>query len=238
MPVNINIFLILISTMITLVVISSYNSNYRFLDRITTKIPNITGVFIAINVYLTYRIFRNNFIQSRREYTHKISYSSWVLINNNLNKFYKDCPAFIESLYFPWQRATIYNILHNKPHHSYQHDITKKKDSWTAIHYISVLIFQSWEDILTAIFMDNTGEDVWIAIGLQWANSKQLKAVWNICKHNYDETTVRFAELLFETSQKNKFRNTREVAEHSIKIKNSPRYHAIINDRLQALKNQ
>jgi hypothetical protein len=236
MPVNLHIFLILITSMITLVVISSYNSNYRFLDRITTKIPNITGVFLAINVYLTYRIFYNNFIQSRREYTHKISYSSWVLINNNINKFYNDCPAFIESLYFPWQRAIINNILHNKPHNSaYQHAI-KKKDSWTAINYISVLIFQSWEDILTAIFMDNTGEEVWIATGLQWANSKQLKKVWDICKHNYDETTVRFAELLFETSQKIKFKNTHEIMEHSIKIKNSSRYHDIIHDRLQALK--
>ena len=68
----------------------------------------------------------------------------------------------INSLYFDWQKKVLGS----------EEQQTSEGDKWYAVNYLSILIFQAWEDFITSAKIDDTGYIVWMNNFLQWSNSK------------------------------------------------------------------
>lgn len=188
------------------------------IDRILDKIPILATILIAIGIYISYNIFKIQTETIERDGTFKIIDRMWININDNMTKYYKDSPIFISSLYYDWQLDQEKNI-----------NVNIKNDNFQVNNYISILIFQGWEDFVISRNIDKTDAQSWINIFLQWCNSPYLFNSWNKLKSGYDNSTVELGNLLFEISKKNKPKNEKELREISDKILNNQKYLKIFN---------
>lgn len=104
-----------------------------------------------------------------RDATFKIIYRGWLNVNEKFIQYYNDYPQFVNSLYFDWQK----NVLGEQKH-------PNSNNKWHVVNYISILIFQAWEDFITASKIDETGSVVWFNNFLQWSNSHILANNWQV----------------------------------------------------------
>ena len=105
--------------------------------------------------------------------------------------------------------------------------IHASEDDWTIVNYLSTLMFQSWEDFLTSVDIDKTGDYVWIANYLQWTQSKVLKGIWATMYPNYSNRTIAFGNFLFR--QEGTPRNAAELKSIALNIVQTAEYHRIIH---------
>lgn len=218
-----NIALIVLFLILVLLYYASTVPIGSLIDRYTNKIPVITGFFISFGLYLTYLIFNTNLNNIKRETTFKIIDRGWINVNQKFVEYHDKCPAFVESLYFPWQKTNeIFKITNVE---------NKKSDMWYAVNYLSILIFQSFEDFLTATDHDETGDYVWICNYLQWVNSPILENRWSVLKSNYSETTIHLVDLLFTQVKTVPLNNVDDIKKLAWKIEHSNEYKKIVTMR-------
>ena len=191
-------------------------------NRFITKFSIIGSIFIPIGIYLTYKVFSLQVQSMKRDSTYKIIDRGWLNINKSFLEYYKECPTFINSLYYKWQK----NVLGEE----YKYN---SKDKWYAVNYISISIFQAWEDFMTSSDIDDTGIVVWINNFIQWAHSPILYNNWAVLKSNYAETTQNFGDYLFYMSTKNTVNNQEELHTLATIIANSDKIKTIIDKRFQ-----
>ena len=160
------------------------------LDRYTGKLEVIATMFIPFGIFLTYRVFVLQDDHLTRDTTYKLIDRGWLDVNKYMVEHYKDCPKFINSLYFDWQRKVL----------GQTEEATEGEDKWYAVNYVSILIFQAWEDWLTSAYVDQTAHDVWINNFLTWANSPILRENWSVLKSNYAHTTQKVGDYFFYTA--------------------------------------
>lgn len=227
---ELTIFILCLILITYLIGHSSRSPKNGFFDRFTNKLQGLGVFFIAFSIYLTYVTFNNNYKQTRREVTYKIIDRAWLGINSKLNEMYDKCPNFINSLYFPWQINQIKHNYNTNTNTNYNNN-----DNWSSIYYLSLLIFQSWEDILTSVKVDSTGQEAWLSIGLQWASFEKLYDVWNISKHYFSTNAINYGDILFKHALNNKFSNSNEVHNYSIKLKNSKEFQDIVHQKYQSI---
>ncbi len=113
----------------------------------------------------------------------------WIYPNLWFNSKSKVRPEFYASLYY--NNLDLYKLTQNL-----QTKITV--NSALEEQSFSILLLQCWEDYLTFRQLDKTGDYVWLINYVQWAQSPYLKEHFDRLKYNYSDTTIRFAELLFE----------------------------------------
>ena len=190
------------------------------LDRFTDKLIVVGSIFIPIGIYLTYKVFSLQLEQMGRDATFRIIDRSWLNVNKSFADYYKECPNFINSLYFDWQKKVL-GIENN----------TKEKDGWSAVKYICDLIFQSWEDFITSSKIDETGDIVWINCFIPWCNSTLLKNNWNVLKSNYAPTTQELGDYMFYMIHFHKPKNVVELSNLGTLIVKSKRYREILYER-------
>lgn len=187
-----------------------------------SKFSIIGSIFIPVGIYLTYRVFSLQLQSMKREATYKVIDRGWLNINKSFLEYYKECPTFINSLYYTWQKKVLgEEIKYNT------------KDKWYAVNYISISIFQGWEDFITSTDIDDTGDVVWANNFLQWANSPILYNNWHVLKTNFAETTQLFGDFLFFTARENKIMNSEDLYNESTKFVNSDMYKSIIHKRFK-----
>jgi hypothetical protein len=156
----------------------------------------------------------------QRESTFKIIDRGWLNVNKIFMDYYKECPTFINSLYFDWQKKVLgVEYTYNT------------KDKWYAVNYVSISIFQSWEDFITSSNIDQTGDVVWLNNFLQWTHSPILNNNWEVLKTNYTETTQVFGDYLFYMSKKHNITNEYELNELAKEIANSDKFKGILHKR-------
>ena len=225
------ITLITIVTIIVIVTaiitIASYSKPGSFIDRLTSTIPTISTFIIALGIIITYQIFTVNYLSVKRESTYKIVDRAFNNILKALDDYYDKAPEFINTVFYPWQKIGIPNY---KPVNKTNND----NDRWTSILYVSTLIFQSWEDFLTDLtswrelqFIEKsneTDEKSWISVFLGWAQSKDLQEVFPLVELEYNEQTVKFADLMFEYVNKYPAKNQTDLLKITEEIYNDPRY--------------
>lgn len=193
------------------------------LDRFTNKIPVITGFFIGGGLLLTYYIFNISVENIRKDLTYKIIDRGWLNINQKFMENYGKCPNFIESLYFSWQKNNLEFKISSQP--------VNKYDDWYAVNYLSILIFQSFEDYLIVQEHDETGDYVWINNYLQWVNSPILENRWSVLKTNFAKTTIKLGDLLFSSIKNKNINNVADLANLADSIVNSEQYKQIVYKR-------
>ena len=191
-----------------------------FMREVADEVTVISSIFITISVYLTYQVFNEQLVKMSADSTFHIIDRSLLNINKLFVDFYNECPNFINSLYFDWQKKILGEV-----------NIPKIKDKWYVVNYISIAIFQSWEDFFTAVKIDETDTNAWINIFLQWTHSFILYKNWNVLKTNYDKTTQKFGDFLFYMSQNNKINNPKELNQIGLTIVNSNLFNTILNER-------
>ena len=230
---NINTFITIVSIILLLLILfiiygSSVPVN-NIIDRITNKLELLSGFFIGCGVILTVFIFNISDIEARKNITLTFIDKSWININRKLNDNYSKCPNFINSLYFSWSKNNNSNVtstLVDALKGSFEK--TTNNDNWFAINDISSNIFQSWEDFLTLQNFDESDKIGWINKFLGWAVSLQLKNIWKNHKQNYNITTQKFGDLLFNYLSTNNPQNSQDVINLSNAIKSSQEYINII----------
>jgi hypothetical protein len=192
------------------------------INKFTDKIVVISSIFVPIGIYLTYTVFSLQFEESRINSTFRIIDRSWLNINKIFVDYYDKCPIFVNSLYFDWQKKVL-----GKEYDSNQ------EDDWYAVNYISVCIFQAFEDFETSSLNDETGNYVWIANFLQWTNSEILRNNWSVLKSNFSDTTQKFGDYLFLISDthRNQITNVAELNNVAKNIAKSKEFLEILKER-------
>lgn len=145
---------------------------------------------------------------------------SWLFPNQIICEKNKARPEFLASLY--------YNNL-DLLEASKNLDTPKTIDSTLAEQYLSIVLFQSWEDYLTMRKFDETGDEVWLVNFLQWAQSPYLKTEFERLKYNFAALTIKFGELLFEYGAKIPVPTT------DSKVYNDTAIKLLADDRLQSI---
>jgi len=106
-----------------------------------------------------------------------------------------------------------------------------KRDKWYAVNYLSIIIFQSFEDFLTAHELDETGDYVWICNYIQWVSSPILEEKWSVLKSNFANTTITLGDLLFNNVRNIKINDYNDIKQIADKIINSNEYKSLISMR-------
>ena len=202
----------------------SQKGTKSFYFKLTSNLALIAKIFIPLCMLLTLQLFNIQLGVMTRNSTFDVIDRSWLAVNEKIVKEYDKCPNLINSLYFDWQKKILGNI-------NYQN----KKDEWYATNYISNLIFQSWEDFISASSADETGVYVWMNNFLQWTTSKILKKNWDILKGNYSTTTQELGDYLFDVSSKNNPKNNLELHNLAIKVAKSDEIKAIFKKRFNKI---
>ena len=175
------------------------------INKFTDKMVVISSIFVPIGIYLTYTVFSLQLEESRINSTFRIIDRSWLNINKIFVDYYDKCPTFINSLGFDWH----------------------------AVNYISICIFQAFEDFETSAVNDETGHYVWIANFLQWTNSEILRNNWSVLKSNFSDTTQKFGDYLFLMSSiyRNQITNVAELNNIAKTLADSEEFKNIIEAR-------
>ena len=190
-------------------------------DRFTDKFSIIGSIFIPIGIFLTYRVFTLQLESMRRDATYKIIDRGWIGVNEKMLEYYKECPNFIDTLYYDWQKKVLGNVSTN----------SNEEDKWYAVNYLSILIFQAWEDFITSAKIDETGYVVWMNNFIQWANSTKLRENWMVLKGNFADTTQEFGDYLFYITSVYKPKNDSELNNLAKMTAESEKFKQIIDLR-------
>ena len=130
---------------ITLVVLTGFmwyvarKGENSLLNRFTGKFAVIGSIFVPVGIFLTYRVFTLQLQAMSRDATYKIIDRGWLDINKKIVDYYKDCPNFMNSLYFDWQKK----VLGREVKYETQ-------DNWYTVNYINMLFIHK----IIILFMD------------------------------------------------------------------------------------
>jgi hypothetical protein len=224
---KVGVYLLMTFTAI-MFVLSLVGTVYKggFFDRFTGKIEAISTAFIAVGVYLTFKIFEIEQYSKEAQMNLNLVDKGWRLVNDEIARNYQLCPNFINSLFFDWQKEIMTS--------NYMADKTKSEsvtDDWTNVNYISCLIFQAVEDFLTVITVYDVGSFVWINCFIGFFNSPILIKIWNSQKQNYALKTRLLIDYIILTLKNNKkpITSYEDIDNLTKSIVESNRYNEIIN---------
>jgi len=222
---SVEVFLIIILLFLLFFMWKNINKHENSLsNKFIKKFSLLSSIFIPVGIYLTYKVFNLQLLSMRREATYKIIDRGWLNINKSFVEYYNECPEFIDSLYFKWQKKVMGVENNNR----------NRNNKWYAVNYISIVIFQAWEDFITSSDIDDTGMVVWINNFLQWANSPILYNNWNVLRTNFADTTQQFGNYIFYMTKTNKIGNEKELHNVAVMIVNSDKFKNILNERFNS----
>jgi hypothetical protein len=182
----------------------------------------VTGIFVALGVYLTYSVLNLNVKQLHVATTIQAVDRGWLNLNKELVRLERNCPNLIESFIFPWQK----NII--APHHD---SVSNKQDDLMASFYIAAMIFQSWEDFFTTTTLDDTESGAWIGSFLVYARSPILGKIWLAQRSSYASKTQQFGNLLIHYVSTYNPKSEKELNELVTRIVRDPEYQKMTNEK-------
>jgi hypothetical protein len=177
-------------------------------------------IFIAFGIFITYMYYRQNLLEIRRNNTLRMQENGFINTTKTIHSLYEKCPKFCNSLFYSWQ----------------QYDINKYKnveEDWMSKYTISIIIFQTIENVIDAQDVDNSSFNEWCALFMQWLQSSYIQKIWKTSYHNQNElTTVPFVSMLIDFINKNKQpNNSKELHVMATEISNHPEIQRIIHTK-------
>lgn len=215
-----HIIVLAVASSIILVVliynVSTKTKHNSELDRFTNKIPVVTGIFVALGVYLTYSVLNLNVQQMHINTTLQLVDRGWITLNKELVEKQSLCPNLVESFLYPWQKKEI--------DASHRNTVTKKHDDLTASYYIAAIIFQAWENFFLANAFVVSESAPWVTCFLQYAKSPLLRRLWMAQRSLYSSVTRNFGNILFDYASRYSPQNEKELKDLTQLIIKDPEY--------------
>jgi hypothetical protein len=160
---------------------------------VVAVIASLAIVFLGLNVVSNTMNFDLQVNNAKIRATQINVDKLWTYPNQLFSEKNKSRPEFYASLYY--NNLQLYKLTeHLKTKITIESELEEQ--------YLSILLFQCWEDHLTSRQLDKTGDAVWLVNYVQWAQSPYLKENFDRLKYNYKESTILFADLLFEYARK------------------------------------
>lgn len=228
------VLFILTFLMVYIIYVIKSTNKGNITSKFTEKLVLLSSIFIPIGIYLTYTIFSRQIDELRVAATFRSIDRGWLNVNKTFAEYYDKCPNLIDSLVYDWQINTLGKNTYNINLRKFFKGLSEDEDDWTASNYVSNCVFQSMEDFLTSVAVDETTPDVWISNFLQWTNSDILYNNWVVLRSNYALTSQEFTNYLFEFSSKNrnKIKKSGDVDKLALDIVGSDFFAKIIEKRL------
>jgi len=207
---KIGITLIIIAIIITIV--SSFYKLDSTIDRIAIKISNVLQILLFFGIFISYKQYEDANKQTLLTQESILAEKGWVLVYEKIQEYYDKCPNFCNSLSYDWQIPKDVNL-------GKKTDLNNL-DDYGAVLSLSVLIFQSFQNVLAFFLYYDTEDkiDSWLKAFIIWTNSKILYDVWNSNKFMYDITVQIFVDKIFELVRKSPPKNTEDIENISKKI--------------------
>jgi hypothetical protein len=160
---------------------------------VVAVIASLAIIFLGLNVISSTMNIDLQVSIAKNSATQQNADKLWTYPNKLFSEKTKARPEFYASLYY--NNLNLYKLTeHLKTKITIESELEEQ--------YISILLFQCWEDHLTFRQLDKTGDGVWLVNYVQWAQSPYLKENFDRLKYNYKESTILFADILFEYARK------------------------------------
>jgi hypothetical protein len=183
------------------------NSNIeRFAGKTTSVIQILffAGLLISYQNYVTTAKDQN----INREST--LTEKNWIDVYRLIQDKHADCPNFVNSLSYDWQKpaGTV---------------IDTGKDNYESVLNISISIFLAFQNVINYFLYYDTQDDLvlWISAFAIWCNSDLLYDMWQKYKFMYDDATQVFTDTIFESVRENRPKNQEDVLFVSKRVCNS-----------------
>lgn len=187
------VLVVILGTVIATALINPQKFNDSKSSVIVAVAASMAIVFLGINVVLNTISIDFQVDVAKNKITKLSVDRLWVYPNQKFCEKTKVRPEFYASLYY--NNLDLYKLTQNL-----QTKITI--ESALEEQYVSILLFQCWEDYLMLRRFDKAGDVVWLVNFLHWAQSPYLKENFDRLKYNYADLTIRLADLLFEYAHK------------------------------------
>ncbi len=172
-----------------------------YLNRLIMRISILVTLMVAMGVYILDNILKQKKKIQDISYNVNATSKSWVLVNKKFVDYSKECPEFIASLVYNWQRKVI----------DHNHKKQKESDSWAPMMSIINYILQGIENHLTAETISNIDDSSFLTIVITWMHSKKMREYWKVCRPDYAFITQRYIDYIIEVTNKFPQNNKEEV---------------------------
>jgi hypothetical protein len=135
-------------------------------------------------------------------------------------------PKFANSLYFDFQKKGFVDD---------RDEVNGDNDQWGTTVYISKLIFQAVEDVISTWgTIDKSSLSEWIATFVQWLHGKEMQRMWSVHKYSYNQmTTVPLVNYIIKTINANKIKTGEDLVIISNKLSQDQNIVEILNKGLE-----
>jgi len=198
---------------IVITFVSSFYDKDSTVDRLSIKISNILQILLFAGILISYDQYENNNKQVILTQQSILTEKGWVQVYEKIEEYYDKCPNFCNSLSYNWQIPKKYLNMKKKTN-------LNKDDDYGAILSLSILIFQSFQNVLNYFLYYNSDEkiDDWLKSFIIWANSNILYDTWQNNKFIYDISIQIYIDKIFKEVRDKPPKNQKEIEKLARKI--------------------
>jgi hypothetical protein len=181
-------------------------------------LSSLAFILVAMGLVLTAQAFEQGQKLTSVDQTFKLIDRALMNPISKMRDLYPKCPHFVESL---WPQVFTNSTT----------KYVEEKEDKVSILDLSMVMLQSFEDHFTGSGFDVTGEIVWAGNFLQWGNSDSFRDMWKELYPNFKESTNKYAELVFEYSNKGgKIKNGKDLMDRSIEFAKDERVLVLLRE--------
>ena len=191
-----------LATVITIFLFSRHSKNPQ-IAYLAKHIPMGTAFLAVIGIFVTMIIFRNQYDKNVMEMTLDITKDNLTHIHELFVTHYNECPKFIESMMFDFEKSKQTNI------------VSKTNENKIVKRMIAIRIIQCVENYFVTASLTSTSDSEVMCTFLSYFNSLEMQHdEYPKIKYNIAKQTRMYIEKLFDINKKNKFKSSDEVIKY------------------------
>lgn len=206
-----------VTAILILTSIIIFSDTYPPFKTIQEKTMQLLPIILAFSFFMSLDTYFKNATTATIQQQASLAEKSWVLVHDKIQSSYDTCPNFCNSLSYAWQVPKSLKLQ------------TDKEDNYECVLSISILIFQTFSNILMYYLYNNTNDsfDEWVRALIVWANSDMLYQIWNANDFIYSDLTRVFIDEIFTATREMPPKNDDDVIKLARKICNSEKITSI-----------
>ena len=158
---------------------------------IQQKTMDLLPIILAFSFFMSIDTYFRNSTTASIQQQASLAEKSWVHVYDKIQSSYDTCPNFCNSLTYAWQVPESLKLQ------------SDKEDNYECVLSISILIFQTFSNILMYYLYNDTDDsfDEWVRALIVWANSDMLYQIWNANDFIYSDVTRIFIDEVFTATR-------------------------------------